>query len=599
MPVSLLLVGVFAASAAACFVVAYRGSKLTNSDSRRGLRWLLIVVGVWAALQTGGLLVEDEAVATAVYTVALVVGFATVGPWLYFCSAYTGHEYHRRPVLRGLAVGTYLVVALTKVTNPIHGRYFETTLRTEPTTLLLIDQGLFYWGSFVLAYALTGIGFLLLYRLYRGSDRPPWTLFGLFSTMGLAVVPKLANLLAPGLVPAMSYEPTGVAVFAVGTSYFVEKSFLAEERATRRSLVERTAGGVLVVDAEGIVREHNVRAAELFPVLSTPGTGPTRIADVSETIAAGYRDGRPTLVDRDGEPTADGERTYVVTSDPLRVGGETFGYALLVQDVTVLERQRKRLERHERQLGDMAGAIAHELRNSITITSGYLETATDQLAAADPDSASARESMETARESVETARGRVHRIERIAEDLHTLVRYTHDAEEQRFVDFERAVRDAADSTPGAPEVVVEGTGEVRASPTRLKQVLKNAFRFATYNDARTVTVTLREDGFDVVDDGHHDAERCGDLLFEYESAEPSADAGMALPNVRALARLEGWNVSPDETYGEGLRYRIRGVRVRTDGKTAEEGASDEPVAGEGTSGEPVDATGTLGDRDSR
>ena len=582
MAAPLLLVGVFAASAAACFAVAYRGSKLTNPDSRRGLRWLLIVVGAWAALQTGGLLVEDEAAAKVMYTLALVVGFGAVGPWLYFCSAYTGHEYHQRRAVRGFAVGTYLVVVLTKVTNPIHGRYFEATLRTEPTTLLLIDQGAFYWVSFVLAYALTGIGFLLLYRLYRDSERPPWTLFGLFATMGLVVVPKLANLLAPGLVPALSYEPIGVAVFAVGTSYFVEKTFLAEERATRRSLVGRTAGGVLVVDDEGIVREHNVRAAELFPVLSAPDSGPTRIEDVSEAIAAGYRDGRPTLVDRDddGEPTVDDERTYVVTSDPLRVGGETFGYALLVQDVTTLERQRKRLERHEQQLGDMAGAIAHELRNSITITNGYLETATGQLA--DDDSAAARESVGTARE-------RVQRIERIAEDLHTLVRYTHDADEQRFVDFERAVRDAADSTPGAPEVVVEGTGEVRASPTRLKQVLKNAFRFAAYNDARTVTVTLREDGFDVVDDGRHDAERCGDLLFEYESAEPSADAGMALPNVRALARLEEWNVSPDETYSDGLRYRIRGVRVRPD-RTAAEGG--DPI-------KAADPTGALGNRKPR
>jgi hypothetical protein len=178
-------------------------SRLSNPDSRRGLRWLLLVVGAWAALQTGGLLVTDESVAAAVYTLSLVGGFATVGAWLYFCSAYTGNEYHRRPTYRAVAVGAYLVVVAVKVTNPIHGLYFSTTVRTEPTTLLLIDQGVFYWLSFGLSYALTGIGFLFLYRLSRTSDRRPCGLFGLFVTMGAASVPKFLNLLALSLVPAL------------------------------------------------------------------------------------------------------------------------------------------------------------------------------------------------------------------------------------------------------------------------------------------------------------------------------------------------------------------------------------------------------------
>ena len=558
MPIEWPLVAAFAAAAVACFAVAYKGSRLSNPDSRRGLRWLLLVVGAWAALQTGGLLVTDESVATAVYTLSLVVGFATVGAWLYFCSAYTGNEYHRRPTYRAVAVGTYLVVVAVKVTNPIHGLYFSTTVRTEPTTLLLIDQGVLYWLSFGLSYALTGIGFLFLYRLSRTSDRRPWGLFGLFVTMGAASVPKFLNLLAPSLVPALSYEPLGVAVFAVGTSYFVEEQFLAEERATRRSFVEQTAGGVLVLDEEGRVREHNERAAELFPVLDDAGAEPVPIEAVSESVATNYRKGRSTLVEvGDG----DDEQTYLVTGDPLRIGEETFGYTLLARDVTTLERQRKRLKRHERQLSDMAGAIAHELRNSVTVTNGYLEAAAGQLDADDPTAA---------RESVETARDRVRRMERIVEDLHALVRYTHDAGEPQFVDFEAAVRDAAATAAASHSVVVEGDGAIRVAPTRFKQTVKNALRFAAYNRATTVTFTLRENGFDVRDDGRHCAAESGDRLFEYESAEPAADAGMSLPNVRALARIEGWSVSPNETYTDGMAYRVRGAQIRSAAETTDE-----------------------------
>jgi K+-sensing histidine kinase KdpD len=213
----------------------------------------------------------------------------------------------------------------------------------------------------------------------------------------------------------------------------------------------------------------------------------------------------------------------------------------------------------------MAGAIAHELRNSVTITNGYLEAAAGQLDAADPTAA---------RESVETARDRVQRMERIVEDLHALVRYTHDAGEPRFVDFEAAVRDAAATAAAPNSVVVEGDGAIRVAPTRFKQTVKNALRFAAYNDAATVTFRLRDDGFDVRDDGRHCAAGSSDRLFEYESAEPAADAGMSLPNVRALARIEGWSVSPNETYTDGMAYRVRGASVRSDAGTT--GESPEP-----------------------
>ena len=37
---------------------------------------------------------------------------------------------------------------------------------------------------------------------------------------------------------------------------------------------------------------------------------------------------------------------------------------------------------------------------------------------------------------------------------------------------------------------------------------------------------------------------------------------MALPNVLALAETEGWTVSPDPSYTDGVKYAIRGVRVQ-------------------------------------
>ena len=579
MSVSWPLVALFAASTAACFLVASGGVELRNPGSRRGLRWLLVTAGAWGALQTGVLLATDGTVAVAIYTLSLLVGFATVGPWLYFCSAYTGHDYHHRPLYRRLAVGTYLAVVSVKLTNPIHGWYFAAEFRTEPVRMLAIDQAAFYWLSFALAYGLTGVGFVLLYRLYRDSERAPWTFLALFAVTGLTVVPKIGTFVRPDLVPPFSYEPVGVAAFAIGAAYVAKDTLRREERATMRALIDRTAGAIMVLDEDGVVRDHNERAAGMFAAIGGDGDEPVRIEDVSERIAAEYREGRPTLVDAE---TVDGVgRRCVVTSEPLCVGDRTFGYALLVQDVTVLEDQRERIKRHERQLNDMAGAIAHELRNSVTIAEGYLDVATEQL---DDDAAS------EVRGSVGVARDRLDRVEQVVEDLHTLVRHTRDAGDPTYLDFESAIGGADEATPDAPTVVVEGSGAVLAAPTRFKQLVKNALRFTAYNGATTVGFTLHDDGFTVTDDGRYDAEGCGDLLFEYESAEPRADAGMSLPNVRALARIEGWSVAPDGAYDGGIKYRVRDVRVRLEGGAshgddpAEDGgfSVDDPLEGEGS-----------------
>ena len=556
------LVGLFALSGAACFAAALHGSRLRNGDGRRGLRWLLVLVGVWGFLQAGVLLAGEEPTAVALYVLALTVGFATPFAWLYFASAYAGRDYHRRPAYRRAGVALYVAVVGLKLTNPIHGRYFDASLRTEPARRLVVEEGALYWASLAVAYLLSAAGFYLLYRLFRRSDGSSWTLAGLFAATGLAVVPNAVARAAPSVLPQLSYEPLGVAVFAVGVVYLVEDTFLAVEQTATRAFVERTAGAVLILDTDGRLRDHNERAAELFPAIAD---GEERIEAFAPGVAEKYRTERPALVDVD-DP-AGGTRTYCVTSEPLAVGGAAFGWALLVQDVTAIERQREQLDRHEEQLGDMAGAIAHELRNSVAVADGHLAEAADRLD--EGDGAAAAESMRVARR-------RVGRIGGVVEDLHTLTRYARDGGEATFVDFEAAVADAAAATDADVEVAVEGDGRLLAAPTRLKQLFKNAFEFADFNEASAVTVTLTDDGFAVADDGRFTGGDGGALLFEYESAEPSAEAGMALPNVRALGRVEGWTVEPDLGYEAGVRYEVRGATVERD--AAAERASERDTA---------------------
>ena len=565
MAVSWWFVGLFAISGATCFAAVLHGSRLQNDDARHGLRWLLIVVGVWGILQAGVLLAGQESTATRLYILSLVIGFATVFAWLYFVSAYAGHDYHRRPAYRWAGIITYIVVTGTKVANPIHGRYFTAEFQTEPVRQLVVDQGVLYWGSFVLAYALSAVGFYILYRLYRDSELSSWSLVALFAATGLAIVPNLLARMAPTALPQLSYEPLGVAIFAVGTVYFVEDAFLTVERKKRRSLVERTAGGVLILDTDGTISEYNERATELFPSITE---GEMQIDTISTPIAEVYQREQSALIDIND---SDAARTYCVTSESLTVGGQHFGWALLVQNVTDIERQREHVERYEEQLGDMTGAIAHELRNNVTIADGYLDRATDQIENGDNQGAA---------ESVAVAHRRVARIADSIEDLHTLVSHSRDVGEPSFVPFVEAVDDAKRTDTADLTIVTEGSGHVLSTPTRLKQIFKNAFAFAEFNNAETVTVSLIDDGFVIADDGQYTAADGGPLLFEYESAEPSADAGMSLPNVRALARLEGWTVTPDGEYENGIRYVVQGVTVeREPAETAKINSRGTPNSG--------------------
>ena len=560
MATSWWFVGLFVTSGAACFAAALRGSRLQNDDARHGLRWLLIVVGVWGILQAGVLLAGQESTATRLYILSLVIGFATVFAWLYFVSAYAGHDYHRQPGYRWAGAITYTVVIATKVTNPIHGRYFTAEFRTEPVQALVVDQGLLYWGSFVLAYALSAVGFYLLYRLYRDSELSSWRLVALFAATGLAIVPNLLARMVPTALPQLSYEPLGVAIFAVGIAYFVEDAFLTIEQKKRRSLVERTAGGVLILDTDGTVSKYNERATQLFPSITE---GEMQIDTISTPIAETYQQEQSALIDIND---SDAARTYCVTSESLTVGGQHFGWSLLVQDVTDIERQREHVERYKERLDDMTGAIAHELRNNVTIADGYLEQATDQIENGNNQEAA---------ESVAVAHRRVTRIADSVEDLHTLVSHSRDVGKPSFVPFVEAVADAERTATGDLTIVTEGSGDVLSTPTRLKQMFKNAFAFADFNNAETVTVSLTDDGFVIADDGQYTAADGGPLLFEYESAEPSADAGMSLPNVRALAQLEGWSVTPDDEYENGVRYVIQGVTVeRAPAETAEINSRD-------------------------
>jgi len=528
---------VFGASALACFAGIARARLLRTPEARTGLRWLLGTVGVWALLEAGQVLAPSETISVGFYTAGLVVGFATPFAWLYFVSAYTGHRLHRDPILRVGAAGLYLSVVSVKLTNPIHGGYYATELVTDPFPQLVIEHAPLYWISFTAAYAITGVGLYLLIASFRQSPGSASGLVGLAVATTLPVIPRAASFLFPRTVPELGYEPIGVAVFAVGVLYVVDEEFVSLATPGRREFFDDSAQGAIMIDPDGRIWTWNDRAADLIPGL---GDEIETLADVSPTLSLEV--GRQTI-DFSHET---GDRRYVVTTRDI---AEAPGSMLLFRDVTRASERRRELARHNRQLGEMAGAIRHELRNSLTILRFALER-----------TESSPDLPPTARETVATALDATGRLEETTEQLHDLVRYARSVETHEMVDL-RTCASRALPAESRIELSLRDDPTVEGDPARLEELFENAIEFAAYNDADELRVEALPDGFVLADDGRHASAEYGDRLFAYEDAAPTAEAGMTLPNVRTIAEAHGWTIAPDTEYEAGVRYVVTGATV--------------------------------------
>ena len=538
---------VFAATAVTCLASVRRTSRIRAPDTRRGLASLLLLSGIWAGIHVGRILAPDPDLKIAFYIAGLAVGLATVGAWLYFCSAYTGHDYHRRKRVRLTALLVYAAIVGVKLTNPVHGLYFTTSFSTEPFPHLIIDLGVFHWFVTGLAYSLPAVGLYLLYELFTESGFDTTRIGGLVVLLFMPVVLDLVGYLSPGVIITLNYEPIGVALFAIGTLYLVEEQFVAIPRFWRETVLEEFGEAVILVDRDRIVRDYNATATDVFPSLSG-GVGRTLesiVPPIADAMAAG--DDLFTV-------TADGDRRhYVLDRTRLESGAMLVGEALVCTDVTRVERQRRELRRQNEQLDDFAAALTHELRNSTTVIRGHLDLAARSVTAETPAE------IEAALDTIERTTNRVCRV---VEDLSTLARYGQTLDDVDPCPFRETVN-AAWRTVELPalSLVVDSDGAIEADRGRLEELLRDAFQFANANGAGTVTVTLHDSGFTVTGDGEPIDPDVVGAAFDYGAAVPSMEAGTALPNVRSLARVHGWTATIDPEHRDGVRVRIDGATV--------------------------------------
>ncbi|SDZ91135.1 His Kinase A (phospho-acceptor) domain-containing protein [Haloplanus vescus] len=518
----------FALAGLVCLGGIARARQIEDAGTRRGLVALLATSGGWAVAHAVLLVLPGRGLKTGVYLVGLILGFSTVFAWLYFCSAYTGRFYHRRPAYRQAAVLLYLFVVGVKVTNPYHHLYFTTMVVAEPFPHLAIQQGLFHWIVTGLSYTLAAVGMFALFETFVDSEYDATPLAGLVGIAGLPVVLDIVGYATPYLID-MIHAPLGVAAFALGVLFVFEDRFFAVQ------LTEGVEGPTVFLDREGRIREYNRSAEQLFPDLSAAAGSPVdAVPALADALAS---DADTVSLDVDGD-----RRHFVVSENSFEVGQGSLGRILVFSDVTALERQRRELERHNRQLEDLAGGMRHELRNAVTIVRGNVEWAMSQLESGE---------VAEARDALRTATNTTDRTTRLMNDFATLAQYGRTVTHTKQVDVAATARaawpDAADAT-----LTVDTAATVEAEPGRLELLFERAFEFALDNGASTVTVEDWDDGITITDDGEP-PQGDTDRYFDYDDAVSNETIGTSLPMVRTLARVHGWGVTLDGDYRDGIR----------------------------------------------
>jgi two-component system sensor histidine kinase FlrB len=137
---------------------------------------------------------------------------------------------------------------------------------------------------------------------------------------------------------------------------YVEKEALSQRLAL---LLEALPGGVVVLDAQGLVAQANPAARGLLgdDILGRPWSGIE-----AQHLSAGSAPQEWQLRVGEAKPEP---RWVSISASPFDAAG---GRILLLSDITEARRLREALERHQRlsAMGEMAAGLAHQLRTPLT-----------------------------------------------------------------------------------------------------------------------------------------------------------------------------------------------------------------------------------------
>lgn len=229
------------------------------------------------------------------------------------------------------------------------------------------------------------------------------------------------------------------------------------------------------------------------------------------------------------------------------------GAVIVVHDTTEIELERQDSERTKRmaEIGQMAAAIAHEIRNPLTSILASAQVIRDVSEA----SAEFASVIETEVRKLDRLCGdflefsKSLRLEVSRVDLLKLAHQVIQSELPRSV--EAGVKLALISEARSPKIL--------ADPLRVEQVLRNLVLNAidACQPGDSVEVELAEWGFEVRDTGAGmSPETVGKLFMPFFTTKAKG-TGLGLSNVRKIVDAHGGTVEVESELGKGSTFRVR------------------------------------------
>ncbi len=552
---SMLLFGLyvfaFGITAVACFIAVPRARQITERDTRQGLVALLATSGLWATTHVGYLLAPTSSLQHGFYMLGLIVGIATVGPWLYFCSAYTGRSLHNNTTYRWLAVGTYLVIVAIKLTNPVHGLYYTASPASLPFQHLMIDHGTLHWLAMGLAYSLAIVGIFMLFELFGQVEYNTKPFVGLVAVTATPVVLDIAGYVTTVIID-ITYSALGVAVFGLGVLFIYTDQF------DSLRLAGQYDNPVIVVDNNREIQEYNPAAETLFPEL--PESTGREFQEVLPDLATNTEKGG--LLEYESE---NGLKYYELSTEQLRSSRAEFGRLISLTDVTQRERQRQELETQNEQLERFTGTVSHDLRNPLNVAQGNTEIIRELLQPHMDNNGGYEppnyDTLETVESATETLTRTLTRMESLIEELLVLTQAGKEITDPESVSVEKISKNCWTmvETKDA-SFVIDDNLTIKADADRLKQLFENLFRNAVEHGGDEVTIRVGElddeQGFYIEDTGPGIPEDNRDIVFESGFTTNRSGTGLGLSIVDEVVKNHGWQINLSESVEGGTRFEV-------------------------------------------
>jgi signal transduction histidine kinase len=473
--------------------------------------------------------------------------------WLLFALEYSGRD---RWVNRWTVAAVCSVPAATVVLTWLPAAdplIWQDPVVTSlgPVTLLEYESGPWYAGFNVYTYALIGVATLLLAEMVVRQR-------GLYADQAVA-------LMGGSFMPAVGYLLSAVDVLRAGVdatpltfpvtgaafAYVIFRGRLldrltATPEVGRDVAVDTMQDGVVVVDDDGVVIEHNPAATALLD-REEAATGEALSALLGDVPVA--LDGTESTT---RFQTPDGTRHLEATVSPITdVHDRVIGHSIVLRDVTERRSVRQRLSVSNR-------VLRHNLRNDLSVVLTHADAIRERTEQA------------TVADSAATIEAITRRLVDTGQKARTVEELLDEDAEPVTVDLADLTRRAAssvdDDTPADVDTDLPGSVPVRALPglgTAVEELVANAVE----HGEPPVAVAVRTDGdwaeLRVADAGPGVPEHERRVLGGDETALDHA-SGVGLWLVTWLVERSGGELSFFEGDRSGVTVRLRRATTRTD-----------------------------------